>query len=129
MGGGYLVAALGPLLVLRGRSGSDTLQALGVASSVGMTLAGVTLLGLVRRDWGLAAVRPVGRAVAVGAGAALAAAGAGRILTRVWSSTGVAAAAAQAVGAALVVTAVFGGVTWALARDLVPVRRTSGENA
>ena len=73
--GGWLVAGAVPLLVLAGAADSSrqTLMVLGLGSSVGMSLAAVLLLGLVRGSWGANAVRGVPRAmaaVAVGVSAA-----------------------------------------------------------
>lgn len=73
--GGWLVAGAVPLLVLAGAADSSrqTLMVLGLGSSVGMSLAAVLLLGLVRGSWGANAVTGVPRAmaaVAVGVSAA-----------------------------------------------------------
>ena len=73
--GGWLVAGAVPLLVLAGAADSSrqTLMVLGLGSSVGMSVAAVLLLGLVRGSWGANAVRGVPRAmaaVAVGVSAA-----------------------------------------------------------
>ena len=64
--GGWLVAGAVPLLVLAGAADSSrqTLMVLGLGSSVGMSLAAVLLLGLVRGSWGANAVRGVPRAMA-----------------------------------------------------------------
>lgn len=59
---GWVLAALPPLVVLgTGRGAASTLWALGLASSAGMTLAGVGLVLLVRRTWGPAATRGAAR--------------------------------------------------------------------
>lgn len=72
---GWLVALL-PILVVGPNQGpGSTLRALGVASSLGMTLSAVLLLMLVRREWGPEAVAGVTRtagALAVTAAAGLA---------------------------------------------------------
>ncbi len=63
---GWLVAGLGPLVVLAGGADSRaTLVALGVGSSLGMTLAAGGLLVAVRSAWGPAAVEGLRRSLAV----------------------------------------------------------------
>ena len=63
---GWLVAGLGPLVVLAGGADSRaTLVALGVGSSLGMTLAAGGLLVSVRSAWGPAAVEGLRRSLAV----------------------------------------------------------------
>ncbi len=59
---GWVVAAVPPLvLVGGGASAVVVLRTLGVSSSIGMTLAGVALVLLVRRAWGPEATRGIGR--------------------------------------------------------------------
>lgn len=71
MAGGWLVAAVVPLLVLGPQDGARrTLVVLGLASSLGMALAGLGLLLRVRHDWGVEAVAGLTRALVL-AGLAL----------------------------------------------------------
>jgi putative peptidoglycan lipid II flippase len=59
---GWVVAAVPPLLLLGPGSGpATTLWTLGTFSAVGMTVAGVGLVLLVRRSWGRAATAGAGR--------------------------------------------------------------------
>ncbi|GGL25320.1 virulence factor MviN [Phycicoccus endophyticus] len=59
---GWGVAALPPLLLVGGHATAGAvLRALGLASSAGMTLAGVALVLLVRRVWGSEVTRGLGR--------------------------------------------------------------------
>ncbi|MGL5818944.1 MAG: murein biosynthesis integral membrane protein MurJ [Phycicoccus sp.] len=59
---GWSVAALPPIAVVgTGRGPAVTLWALGLASSAGMTIAGVGLVLLVRRSWGAAAIAGAAR--------------------------------------------------------------------
>jgi putative peptidoglycan lipid II flippase len=75
---GWLVAGLGPLVVLAGGADSRaTLVALGVGSSLGMTLAAGGLLVSVRSAWGPTAVEGLRRSLAVAVLAAVLAGGAG----------------------------------------------------
>ena len=80
---GWLVAALGPLVVLAGGADSRaTLVALGVGSSLGMTLAAGGLLVSVRSAWGPAAVEGLRRSLAVAVLVAVLAGGAGLLLAQ-----------------------------------------------
>jgi len=75
---GWLIAAAVPLLTLEAGAGPrKTLLALGLASSLGMTVAAVGLFLAVRRAWGPGTFQGLGRgaAAAVGAGALAAVAG------------------------------------------------------
>ena len=59
---GWCVAALLPLVVLAGgQSPAATLRWLGIVSTLGMTLAGVALVLLVRRVWGAEVTQGAGR--------------------------------------------------------------------
>ncbi|HPF81640.1 murein biosynthesis integral membrane protein MurJ [Nostocoides australiense] len=81
MAGGWLVAALLPLILVGGaHDTARTLRLLGVGSSIGMTLAGLGLLALTRRSWGSAALAGVPRALPAAIMAALFAASIGRAL-------------------------------------------------
>jgi putative peptidoglycan lipid II flippase len=103
--GGWLVAALWPLLTLPDDAGpAGTLRSLGFASSVGMTLSAVVLGVLVRRAWGAEATRGASRTLAAVVVAAAVAAGVGDLVAFYWDASGM----AEAVAAGLVVAAVVG---------------------
>ena len=77
---GWLIAAAVPLAMLRGDAGPrNTLQSLGFASSLGMTVAAVGLMVAVHRAWGPQVGRGLVRSglVALGSGAVSAALGRG----------------------------------------------------
>jgi len=77
---GWLIAAAVPLALLRGDAGPrNTLQSLGLASSLGMTVAAAGLLIAVHRAWGPQVGRGLVRSglVALGSGALSAAVGRG----------------------------------------------------
>lgn len=104
MAAGWLIGAGLPYLVTSGRSAHRTLVALGIGSSIGMTLAGLLLIVLVRRDWGTRAVSGIGILLAKVVPVALAAALIAWLSGRVWNPQTLASAcAAAAVGAILVV--------------------------
>jgi len=115
---GWLIAALVPLLVLQDQSGPRrTLLALGLASSLGMTVAAVGLFVAVRRAWGVKAFQGLGRSALVAFGAGVLSALAGRVLARGLQPMGLLAGAGAAVLVALVVAAVFAGSIWVVDRD------------
>ncbi|MEO6790495.1 MAG: lipid II flippase MurJ [Ornithinibacter sp.] len=59
---GWSIAALLPLVVLRGGQGpAPTLRWLGLSSSLGMTVSAVVLVVLVRRAWGAGVIAGAGR--------------------------------------------------------------------
>jgi putative peptidoglycan lipid II flippase len=70
---GWLVAAAVPLILLAGSTptSAEALVTLGLGSSVGMSLAGILLLILVRRSWGAPAVHGLLRPGLVALGGAL----------------------------------------------------------
>jgi putative peptidoglycan lipid II flippase len=106
--GGWLVAALWPLLTLPKDAGpTGTLRSLGVACSVGMSLSAVALAVLVRRSWGPAALRGTGRTLGAAVVAAALAAGVGDAAAFYWSSEGLAGAVAVGTGVAVLVAAVY----------------------
>ena len=115
---GWLVAGLGPLVVLAGGADSRaTLGALGVGSSLGMTLAAGGLLVSVRSAWGPAAVEGLRRSLAVAVLAAVLAGGAGLLLAqRLPTSTLPASVLVGALTAALAAGLYTAGVQ-ALDRD------------
>lgn len=110
---GWLIAAIVPLVVLRPEAGPrSTLLALGLASSLGMTVAAVGLFVAVRRAWGGRAFRGFGRSALVAGGAAAVSAAAGRGLAGVLDAEGLVAGAVVATLVAVVVALVFAGVIW-----------------
>ena len=115
---GWLIAALVPLLALQDQSGPRrTLLALGLASSLGMTVAAVGLFVAVRRAWGVKAFQGLGRSALVALGAGVLSALAGRVLARGLQPVGLLAGAGAAVLVALVVVTVFAGSIWVVDRD------------
>lgn len=90
---GWAVAALVPFALTAGdATAASTITALGVASSIGMTLAGLGLLVAVRQAWGTGATAGLSRGVA-GAVLAIPLAGvAGRLVASWWPTAGTSAA-------------------------------------
>src|SRR5450759_1738585 len=81
---GWFIAAIVPLLVLQDDAGPRrTLLLLGLASSLGMTVAALGLFVAVRRTWGVKAFRGFGRSAVVACGAGLFSAAVGRGLAAV----------------------------------------------
>ena len=106
--GGWLVAALWPLLTLPDDAGpSGTLRSLGAASSVGMTLSAVALGVLVRRAWGLEATRGAGRTLGAVVVSAAVAGGVGDVLAFYWDASGLAGAVVAGVVVAVAVTVLY----------------------
>ncbi|NHA67792.1 murein biosynthesis integral membrane protein MurJ [Phycicoccus flavus] len=80
---GWAVAALPPLLVAGGGASADTvLRVLGVFSTLGMTLAGLSLVVLVRRAWGPEVTRGLGRTTGAVVVALALAVGVGDLVSR-----------------------------------------------
>ena len=95
---GWLIAAALPLMVLRDGAGPrDTLQSLGVASSLGMTAAAIGLALAVRAAWGSQAFRGLGRSAVVGVGSGVLSAGVGRAIALGLDPQGLAGGAAVVV--------------------------------
>jgi putative peptidoglycan lipid II flippase len=110
---GWLIAALGPLLLLQDGAGPrKTLQLLGLASSFGMTVAAVGLFATVRRTWGARALRGLGRSAVVALGAGALSAAVGRALASVLHPNGLAAGAAVALLVAVVVVTLCAVSMW-----------------
>jgi putative peptidoglycan lipid II flippase len=115
---GWLIAALVPLVVLRDQVGPHAaLLTLGLASSLGMTVAAVGLFVAVRRAWGANAFRGFGRSATVACGAGVISAVVGRVLAAWQDPVGLAAGAWVAVLVAVVVAALFAGSIWVGDRD------------
>ena len=95
---GWLIAAVLPLMVLRDSAGPrETLQSLGLASSLGMTAAAIGLALAVRAAWGQQAFRGLGRSTAVGVGSGVLSAGVGRAIALGLDAQGLAGGAAVVV--------------------------------
>ena len=110
---GWFIAAIVPLLVLQSDAGPrSTLIALGLASSLGMTVAALGLFVAVRRTWGVKAFRGFGRSAVVACGAGLFSAAVGRGLAAVLHPQGLVAGAVVAALVAVVVAMLFAGSIW-----------------
>jgi len=110
---GWLTAAVVPLMLLHGDAGPrDTLQSLGLASSLGMTVAAAGLFVAVRRVWGPQAFRGLGRTTAVALGSGALAAIAGRAIAWALDPHGLATGAAVAVLVAVAVLMLCAVSTW-----------------
>ena len=105
---GWSVAALWPLVTLPEDAGpTGTLRSLGFASSVGMTLAAVLLVLLVRRSWGAQALVGCRRTTAAAVVAAALAGGVGDALAYAWGATTLFGSVAEAVVTAAVVVLLY----------------------
>jgi putative peptidoglycan lipid II flippase len=110
---GWLIAAIVPLLVLQGDAGpARTLLWLGLASSLGMTVAAVGLFVAVRRAWGATAFRGFARSAVVALVAGVFAASLGRGMTAVLHPDGLVGAAVAVLLVAALVTALYAFSIW-----------------
>ena len=110
---GWLIATIVPLVVLEDYAGPrNTLQSLGVASSVGMTVAAIVLLVAVHRAWGPRTFRGLGRSAAVALGSGALSAAAGRGIAESINPQGLAAGAAVAVLVAIAVVMLCAVSIW-----------------
>lgn len=108
MAAGWLVAAAVPLVGVAPGAGSvRALRTLGLASTAGMTLAGLALAVLVARAWGAHVVRPALRTAVAAVLAALVAAAAGAGPAHAMDPHGLVAAVVAAAVSALVAIVVF----------------------
>jgi putative peptidoglycan lipid II flippase len=115
---GWLVAGLVPLLVLGGGADSRaTLVALGVCSSLGMTLAAGGLLVSVRSAWGSAAVEGLRRSLAVAVLVAVLAGGAGLLLAQRLPTSSLATSVLAGVLTAALAAGLYTAGVLALDRD------------
>ena len=115
---GWVIAAIVPLLVLGPGAGPrNTLLALGLASSLGMTVAAVGLFAAVRRWWGAGALRGFRRSAVVALGAGAFSAILGRALAAALHPVGLVSGALSAVLVAVVVLTLCAAWTWAGDRD------------
>jgi putative peptidoglycan lipid II flippase len=119
---GWLVAAVGSVVVVLGLVGADstdprrTLVGLGVASTAGMTVAGVMLIWGVWRTRGTAGLTGLTRALTVAVVAGLAALVAGRLVTDATLAGGAGRSVVSGVLGALVTAAVLAAVVLAADR-------------
>ena len=115
---GWLIAATLPLVMLRDNSGPrNTLQSLGFASSLGMTVAAIGLLIAVRRAWGPQAFTGLGRSAAVALGSGVLSAAAGRALAGSMRPSGLGSGAVVAVLVAIAVVTFCAVAIWIADRE------------
>lgn len=106
--GGWLVAALWPLLTLpEDASPAGVLRSLGVASSAGMTLSALALALLVRASWGAEATRGAARTLGAAVAAAALAGGVGDAVAFYWEPEGIAGSLLVGVGVAVIVLVAY----------------------
>ena len=110
---GWLIAAAVPLALLRGDAGpQDTLQSLGLASSLGMTVAAVVLLVAVHRAWGPHMGQGLVRSALVALASGALSAAAGRSIAGNLHPLGLASTAAVAVLVAIAVLTLYAASIW-----------------
>jgi putative peptidoglycan lipid II flippase len=115
---GWFIAAIVPLVTLPDNAGPrNTLQSLGLASSLGMTVAAVGLFVAVWRAWGRQASAGLGRSAVVALGSGALSAAAGRALAAVLHPDGLAAGGAVAVLVAIVVATLCAASIWIADRE------------
>jgi putative peptidoglycan lipid II flippase len=115
---GWLIAAVVPLLTLQTGAGPrKTLLALGLASSLGMTVAAVGLFLAVRRAWGPGTFHGLGRGSCAAVGAGALSAIAGRLLADTVQPGGLVTAAATALLVACVVGMLCAALIWVADRE------------
>lgn len=104
---GWLIAGSVPLaLVPPGAEPVNALVVLGVASSVGLTIAALDLVAATSRSWGTEALTGLRRTTVVAIGSAVVAAATGLALTSVWTADGLLPALLQGLVVGLVAAAV-----------------------
>ncbi len=110
---GWLIAAIIPLVLLQDDAGPrNTLQLLGFASSLGMTVAAVGLVAAVHRAWGRRTFTGLGRSAAVALVSGALSAAAGRLIADGLHPSGLAAGATVAVVVAFIVVSFFAVLIW-----------------
>jgi len=115
---GWLIAAIVPLVILKSDAGPrSTLHVLGLASSLGMTVAAAGLVVAVRRAWGPRTFTGLGRSTAVAAGAGVLSAVAGRGIAERLHPVGLASGAAVAALVAIVVVTFCAFSIWVADRQ------------
>nr|WP_277628282.1 lipid II flippase MurJ [Arsenicicoccus dermatophilus] len=126
---GWALALVVPLLATRtGAGATQVLVALGVGSSVGMTVAALGLLAAVRAAWGEAGVRGVGRGLVAAVPVVALGGLAGRALgSALPAPTGAWTAVAIGIACAAAASAVWATMVWLLDREAARslVRRVS----
>jgi putative peptidoglycan lipid II flippase len=111
---GWLVVIIADLLIVPFAGRDRVVPALGLGTTAGLTVSGIALLVLVRRERGPVALRGVSRAFGAGLAGCLAAAAAGRAVTAALPAPGFVPSAAASVLATVVVTGVFAAVVLGL---------------
>jgi putative peptidoglycan lipid II flippase len=110
---GWLIAAAVPLALLQGDAGPrNTLQSLGLASSLGMTVAALGLLVAVHRAWGPQVGRGLVRSALVALGSGALSAAAGRGIAGNLHPLGLATTATVAVLVAIAVLTLYAVSIW-----------------
>jgi putative peptidoglycan lipid II flippase len=110
---GWLIAAVVPLVALQDDAGPrNTLQWLGFASSIGMTVAGAGLFVAVRSAWGPQAFQGLGRSAMVAVGSGVLSAAVGRAIAERLDPHGIAAGAAVTVLVTMVVLTLSAASVW-----------------
>jgi putative peptidoglycan lipid II flippase len=110
LGGGWLLAIAADLVIVPLVPPSRVVPALGLGMSFGLTVSGVALLILVRRERGAVALNGVSRASAAGLAGAVAAAAAGSLVAAALPAPGFFVNVGTSVLVTVVVIAVFAGV-------------------
>jgi putative peptidoglycan lipid II flippase len=116
---GWVVVVLADVALVVRLGPASVVTALGVGNAVGMTIAGVMLLGAVASGFGAAALRGVGRTALAGLVAGVLAAATGRLLGSGLGDSGLPAAALGALGLAGVAGLVFAAVALVVDRQTV----------
>ncbi len=115
---GWLIAAIVPLAVLRDNAGPrNTLQSLGFASSLGMSVAAIGLLVAVRRAWGPQTFTGLGRSAVVALGSGVLSAVAGRALAGSLRPSGLGPGVVVAVLVAIAVLTFCAASIWVADRE------------
>jgi len=110
---GWLIAAVVPLVALQDDAGPrNTLQWLGFASSVGMTVAGAGLFVAVRGAWGPQAFQGLGRSAMVAVGSGVLSAAVGRGIAERLDPHGIAPGAVVTVLVMMVVLTLSAASVW-----------------
>ena len=110
IGGGWLLVMVADLLIVPFVRPDRVVPALGLGSTIGLTVSGVALLILVRRERGSDALRGVSRAFLAGLAGGAAAAVAGSVVASVLPATGFLLNIGMSVLVTAVITAVFAAV-------------------
>ena len=114
IGGGWLLVIVADLVIVPFVPQARVVQALGLGMSVGLTVTGIALLILVRRERGSVALHGVSRAFIAGLVGAVAGAAAGSLLADALSAPGFAVNVGITVLVTAVVIAVFAAVAGSL---------------